>query len=254
MTLQQSHRNMSEGGVSTRPILLIPFLAAGRNLAALGGNGGPGGDVLVRASRDAPGLHGIMTSVTGGRGGPGGAGGQSGGRGVDRVVEVPLGTTVRLGADTRGLQQQQQQEQREQGQEAGAGMWVEGGEVVWEDVPDDEDEDEEVQEEDGELGDEGEELKSSERPGSDDEGTTIGGGPHGGRQDSGVEHVVELTQHGQVSARWGGAGSVHGGGAAAGWLDAHANTATRHHARGRHCVVRHEAWLDATMCHRRHRP
>ncbi|GFR46317.1 hypothetical protein Agub_g7882, partial [Astrephomene gubernaculifera] len=68
-----------------------------RHLAAIGGTGGPGGDVIVRASRHVSSLYGISTVLVAGRGGAGGTGGQTGVRGPDRVIEVPMGTTVRLG-------------------------------------------------------------------------------------------------------------------------------------------------------------
>ncbi|KAG2425604.1 hypothetical protein HYH02_014978 [Chlamydomonas schloesseri] len=204
----ESVRFRAAGGHGGAGVAAYEPVGRGRNLAALGGTGGPGGDVRVRASRDAPGLHSVMTSVRGGRGGPGGAGGQSGGRGLDRVVEVPLGTTVRLGPDLRA-QQEQEQRNREAGREEGAagGVWAEGGEVVWEDVP----EDDESEEGEGEVGGEHGTGGGGEWSGSDeDEGVAYGtpGGLRGDWQLEGSEgQVVELTTHGQeVLVARGGAG------------------------------------------------
>ena len=61
-----------------------------------GGDGGSGGDVIIRASANASyGLTFPHSHFKAGRGANGGSEHQSGARGSDAVVEVPLGTIVR---------------------------------------------------------------------------------------------------------------------------------------------------------------
>ncbi|GIM14180.1 hypothetical protein Vretimale_17116 [Volvox reticuliferus] len=68
----------------------------GRHLAAAGGSGGGGGDVIIRANNSTTSLYGILPVLVGGAGGAGGAGGRTGARGADRVLDVPVGTMVRI--------------------------------------------------------------------------------------------------------------------------------------------------------------
>ncbi|GLI67827.1 hypothetical protein VaNZ11_012109 [Volvox africanus] len=68
----------------------------GRRLGAAGGSGGGGGDVIIRANNSKTSLHGILPVLVGSAGGAGGAGGRTGARGADRVLDVPVGTLVRI--------------------------------------------------------------------------------------------------------------------------------------------------------------
>ncbi len=72
------------------------FSFPGRKMVAAGGRGGCGGDVVLRASQHVAGLYCVPAVVAGGRGGRGGSRGETGARGADRVLEVPVGTTVRV--------------------------------------------------------------------------------------------------------------------------------------------------------------
>lgn len=62
-----------------------------------GGNGGPGGDVVMRASFRMSTLYSFRNEPTfrGGDGAPGGRNLRQGARGKDTVIEVPVGTVVR---------------------------------------------------------------------------------------------------------------------------------------------------------------
>lgn len=64
-------------------------------VAADGGNGGAGGDVVVRASRDVKSLVGLSRGLVSKGGGHGSSKKQHGRRGSDGVYLVPLGTQVR---------------------------------------------------------------------------------------------------------------------------------------------------------------
>ncbi len=64
-------------------------------MAADGGNGGDGGDVVVRASREVKSLVGIPQLLVSKHGGHGSSKKQHGRRGSDGVYLVPLGTQVR---------------------------------------------------------------------------------------------------------------------------------------------------------------
>ncbi|MEW5307253.1 MAG: hypothetical protein WDW36_009661 [Sanguina aurantia] len=69
---------------------------AGRNLVAVGGTGAAGGAVILVANARAVSMRGIPQIVRAPRGGKGGRNGRSGHVGPDRIIEVPLGTVVRL--------------------------------------------------------------------------------------------------------------------------------------------------------------
>jgi hypothetical protein len=71
-------------------VLLLP----GHHPRAAGGNGAPGGAVILRASKQLTGLGSIPMHVEANRGGSGGKQWMEGRRGADKVVEVPLGTLV----------------------------------------------------------------------------------------------------------------------------------------------------------------
>ncbi|GIL57794.1 hypothetical protein Vafri_12936 [Volvox africanus] len=68
----------------------------GRHLGASGGSGGGGGDVIIRANNSTTSLYGILPVLVGSAGSAGGAGGRTGARGADRVLDVPVGTMVRI--------------------------------------------------------------------------------------------------------------------------------------------------------------
>jgi len=63
-------------------------------LVADGGNGGPGGDVVLVADPSIRHLWGLRTNVRGQRGGDGGRQGLQGGRASPEVLRVPVGTVV----------------------------------------------------------------------------------------------------------------------------------------------------------------
>jgi GTP-binding protein len=60
-----------------------------------GGDGGPGGDVIIRATHQTSSLHHIRHIYTGGNGKTGSSGKKTGKRGADLILEVPPGTVIR---------------------------------------------------------------------------------------------------------------------------------------------------------------
>jgi hypothetical protein len=70
------------------------LLLSGHHPRAAGGNGAPGGAVILRASKQLTGLGSIPLHVEATRGGSGGKQWMEGRKGADKVVDVPLGTLV----------------------------------------------------------------------------------------------------------------------------------------------------------------
>ncbi|KAG2485471.1 hypothetical protein HYH03_015847 [Edaphochlamys debaryana] len=95
--LVDSARFRARGGRGGSGTASFEPVGRGRHLTAAGGSGGPGGDVIIRASRDVSSLYGISTVIAGTAGGRGGSNGQTGGGGATAVLEVPLGTRVQMG-------------------------------------------------------------------------------------------------------------------------------------------------------------
>lgn len=62
----------------------------GRYIAASGGDGAPGGNVVLVASAHLNELRGVPRHAKAGRGGPGGKNGRTGAVGKDVVVRVPV--------------------------------------------------------------------------------------------------------------------------------------------------------------------
>jgi GTPase len=59
-----------------------------------GGDGGPGGDVIIRATRQTPSLHHLVHEYSAQSGSPGGSSRRNGRRGGPMIIEVPPGTIV----------------------------------------------------------------------------------------------------------------------------------------------------------------
>ncbi len=70
--------------------------ATGRKLAATGGDGAAGGDVVLQACAGVHSLRGVPTRVVGGPGGAGGRSGRRGATGEDVVLRVPVRRPHRL--------------------------------------------------------------------------------------------------------------------------------------------------------------
>jgi hypothetical protein len=76
------------------PCFAPHVLLAGHHPRAAGGNGAPGGAVILRATKQLTGLGSIPLHVEAARGGSGGKQWMEGKRGADKVLDVPLGTLV----------------------------------------------------------------------------------------------------------------------------------------------------------------
>lgn len=59
-----------------------------------GGDGGPGGDVIIRATKQTPSLHHLVHEYAAQNGSPGGGKRRSGRKGTPMIIEVPPGTIV----------------------------------------------------------------------------------------------------------------------------------------------------------------
>lgn len=69
--------------------------AGGHKFKAVGGRGGAGGSILLRATRKVLGLGAVPRRANAGVGTAGGRNGMTGGCGADRVIQVPVGTVVK---------------------------------------------------------------------------------------------------------------------------------------------------------------